>query len=61
MSPVKNKSVAKDTDEIDLARLIGELIDHRKIIISVTSLFTLIALIYVLFATPIYQADALVK
>lgn len=61
MSPVKNKSVAKDTDEIDLARLIGELIDHRKIIISVTSLFTLIALIYVLFATPIYQADALVQ
>lgn len=61
MSPVNNKSVAKDTDEIDLARLIGELIDHRKIIISVTSLFTLIALIYVLFATPIYQADALVQ
>lgn len=61
MSPVTNKSVAKDTDEIDLGRLIGELIDHRKLIISVTALFTLIALIYALFATPIYQADALIQ
>ncbi|HDT6086151.1 polysaccharide biosynthesis tyrosine autokinase [Raoultella ornithinolytica] len=61
MSPVTNKSVAKDADDIDLGRLIGELIDHRKLIVSVTSLFTLIALIYALFATPIYQADALIQ
>ena len=61
MSPLKNKSVEKDTDEIDLGRLFGELIDHRKLIISVTALFTLIALIYALFATPIYQADALIQ
>lgn len=61
MSPVTNKSVAKDADEIDLGRLVGELIDHRKLIISVTALFTLIALIYALFATPIYQADALIQ
>ncbi|EMX8695247.1 polysaccharide biosynthesis tyrosine autokinase [Klebsiella michiganensis] len=61
MSPVTNKSVTKDADEIDLGRLIGELIDHRKLIISVTALFTLIALVYALFATPIYQADALIQ
>ncbi|HBC7113714.1 TPA: polysaccharide biosynthesis tyrosine autokinase [Raoultella ornithinolytica] len=61
MSQVTNKSVVKDTDEIDLGRLFGELIDHRKLIISVTSLFTLFALVYALFATPIYQADALVQ
>lgn len=61
MSPVTNKSVVKDADEIDLGRLIGELIDHRKLIISVTALFTLIALVYALFATPIYQADALIQ
>ncbi|CAA0204322.1 Putative tyrosine-protein kinase in cps region [Klebsiella oxytoca] len=61
MSPLKNKSVEKDIDEIDLGRLFGELIDHRKLIISVTALFTLIALIYALFATPIYQADALIQ
>lgn len=51
----------KDSDEIDLGRLVGELIDHRKLIISVTALFTLLALVYALFATPIYQADALVQ
>lgn len=61
MSPVINKSIAKDKDEIDLGRLFGELIDHRKLIISVTALFTLFALVYALFATPIYQADALVQ
>lgn len=61
MSSVINKSMKKDSDEIDLGRLVGELIDHRKLIISVTALFTLLALVYALFATPIYQADALVQ
>ncbi|EMM0478637.1 MULTISPECIES: polysaccharide biosynthesis tyrosine autokinase [Klebsiella] len=61
MSPVTNKSLSKDADEIDLGRLIGELIDHRKLIISITALFTLIALIYALFATPVYQADSLIQ
>ncbi len=61
MSSVKNKSVQKETDEIDLGRLIGELIDHSKLIISVTSLFTMLAMVYALFATPVYQADALIQ
>lgn len=61
MSPVTNKSLSKDADEIDLGRLIGELIDHRKLIIYITALFTLIALIYALFATPVYQADSLIQ
>lgn len=61
MSSVKNRTVEKEADEIDLGRLVGEFIDHRKLIISVTALFTLIALLYALFATPIYQADALLQ
>ncbi|EPF7512769.1 TPA: polysaccharide biosynthesis tyrosine autokinase [Klebsiella quasipneumoniae] len=61
MPSATNKTTSKDTDEIDLGRLIGEFIDHRKLIVAVTSLFTLIALIYAIFATPIYQADALVQ
>lgn len=61
MSPVLKHSVTKDTDEIDIGRIIGELIDHRKLIISVTALFTVLALVYALFATPIYKADALVQ
>ncbi|HHT7472340.1 tyrosine-protein kinase Etk/Wzc [Raoultella planticola] len=61
MSIAKNNPQNKDSGEIDLGRLLGELIDHRKLIISVTSLFTLIALVYAMFATPIYQADALIQ
>ncbi|ENM1017605.1 polysaccharide biosynthesis tyrosine autokinase [Klebsiella pneumoniae] len=61
MSSVKNKPVDKDVEDIDLGRLIGEVIDHRKLIISIVSLFTLLALVYALFATPVYQADALVQ
>lgn len=61
MPLVTDKSQVKDSDEIDLGRLIGELIDHRKLIISITSLFTLLALTYAIFSTPIYQADALIQ
>ncbi|HBW3481278.1 TPA: polysaccharide biosynthesis tyrosine autokinase [Klebsiella pneumoniae] len=61
MSSVKHKSVEKETDEIDLGRIVGEIIDNRKLIISIVSLFTLIAIVYALFATPVYQADALVQ
>ena len=56
-----NKTAEKDSDEIDLGRLIGELIDHRKLIISITALLTLFALVYALFATPVYQADAMIQ
>ncbi|HBR1636920.1 TPA: polysaccharide biosynthesis tyrosine autokinase [Klebsiella pneumoniae] len=61
MSPVINKTNTKDADEVDLGRLIGEFIDHRKLIVSITALFTIIALLYALFATPIYQADSLIQ
>lgn len=61
MSLLKQKNIVKESDEIDFGRLIGELIDHRKLIISVTSLFTLFALVYALFSTPVYQADALIQ
>ena len=61
MASITNKNEIKDSGELDLGRLLGELIDHRKLIISVTSLFTLLALIYALFATPVFQADALVQ
>ncbi|HAP0571183.1 TPA: tyrosine-protein kinase, partial [Escherichia coli] len=37
MSLEKNKQDVKDNEEIDLGRLIGEIIDHRKIIISITA------------------------
>lgn len=58
---VNNKTTVTESDDIDLGKLVGELIDHRNLIISITALFTLIAIIYALFATPVYQADAMVQ
>lgn len=48
-------------NELDLGRLLGDLIDHRKLITGVTLLSTTCALVYALFATPVYQADTLIQ
>ncbi|KQN63732.1 polysaccharide biosynthesis tyrosine autokinase [Erwinia sp. Leaf53] len=56
-----NKPNTSQSEEIDLGRLIGELIDHRKVIITVTAIITAITIIYAIFATPIYQSDALIQ
>ena len=61
MSSVSKKNVTKEIEEIDLSRVIGEVIDHRKLIISITALFTLLSIMYVIFTPPIYQADALIQ
>ncbi|MCM2133716.1 Wzz/FepE/Etk N-terminal domain-containing protein, partial [Klebsiella pneumoniae] len=58
---VNKKFSEKHSDEIDLGRIFGELIDHRKLIVSITALFTLFSLVYALFATPVYQADAMIQ
>lgn len=60
-SVIKNNSPTPDSDAIEIGRLIGELIDHRKLIIAVTSAFTVLAVLYALLATPIYQANALIQ
>ena len=62
MTPiVNNKTQQAESDDFDLGRLLGELIDNRKLIISITSVFTVLAVLYTLLATPIYQADALIQ
>lgn len=62
MSPVISKTPpTPDSDELDLGRLIGEIIDHRKLIICITAVCTVLTIIYALFATPVYQADALIQ
>ena len=60
-SVMNNKPSPVDSDDIDLGRLIDELIDHRKLIVAITTGFTVIAVFYALLATPIYQANALVQ
>ncbi|MEE4409326.1 MULTISPECIES: tyrosine-protein kinase Wzc [unclassified Serratia (in: enterobacteria)] len=54
-------STANNHDEIDLSRLLGTLLDHRWLIIGITALFSVTGIIYSLFATPVYQADAMVQ
>ncbi|MDF7670335.1 polysaccharide biosynthesis tyrosine autokinase [Orbaceae bacterium ESL0721] len=51
----------KSEDEIDLINLLYSLWDHWKIIVSFTLFTTILGVIYAIFATPIYKADALVQ
>lgn len=57
----QTQSLPSTENELDLGRLLGDLIDHHKLIIGVTLLSTSCALVYALFATPIYQADTLIQ
>lgn len=57
----QKQNPASADNELDLGRLLGDLIDHRKLIVGVTMLSTACALVYALFATPVYQADTLVQ
>lgn len=54
----------KESDEIDLTKLLGSLLDARCFIILITCLFVLGGVAYVAYAllsTPIYKADALIQ
>ncbi|CAI1665356.1 tyrosine-protein kinase Wzc [Serratia fonticola] len=60
----KNKSTTlrnDNSDDIDLGRLLGELVDNRWLIIAVTTATLVVGVIYSLLATPIYRADAMVQ
>lgn len=62
MTSLKNeKKIASENDEFDINRFIGEIIDHKKLIITFTTVFTLIAILYAVLARPIYQANALLQ
>ncbi|WHP29897.1 tyrosine-protein kinase Wzc [Trabulsiella odontotermitis] len=52
---------ATGNDEIDIGRLIGTVIEAKWWVLGTTALFGLAAVVYTLFATPIYSADALVQ
>ena len=60
-SVTSKQSTILGSDEIDLGRVIGELIDHRKAYYIYNIGFTLFAILYALLATPIYETDALIQ
>lgn len=63
MSIVQNTqaNASSGSDEIDLGKLFGILIDSRWLIIITTFIFSCIGIGYALLATPIYKADALIQ
>lgn len=61
---IKSKAPSSPGEEStgwDLAHIVGQLVDHRWVIVAVTALFMLLGTLYSLFATPIYSADAMVQ
>lgn len=56
-----NMSQNDSSDELDIGRLLGELVDNRWLILGITAIFLTIGIIYCLFATPIYSANAIVQ
>ncbi|UVO09719.1 tyrosine-protein kinase Wzc [Pectobacterium polonicum] len=59
----KNSVKVSEThsDEIDLGRLLGTLLDNRWLIVGVTAVFTVLGIMYAMLATPVYKADALIQ
>ncbi|ENL6626507.1 polysaccharide biosynthesis tyrosine autokinase [Klebsiella pneumoniae] len=61
MNTKDNRQQRSEANELELGRIVGELIDCRNLIIGITTGFTVIAVLYALMATPIYQANALIQ
>lgn len=48
-------------DQIDLFGIFGTVMDHKWLVVGITSTFTAIGLAYALLATPVYQANAMLQ
>ncbi|MUK26531.1 polysaccharide biosynthesis tyrosine autokinase [Aliivibrio fischeri] len=55
------QSHVQSSDEVELSKLFGYILDGRWIIISITFIFVLAGIAFSLLSTPIYKADALVQ
>jgi tyrosine-protein kinase Etk/Wzc len=54
-------TVPLNEEEIDLATVVGTVLDHKWLIIIVTSVFMVLSVAYAVLAQPVYEADALVQ
>ena len=61
MATNKTNKLSGNYNEIDLVGLFNALIDKWKIIVTITCITSLLGILYIIFATPIYKADALVQ
>ncbi len=60
-TPQNRSSVDNSSDEIDLGKLLGILLDAKWIILVTTFLFAIGGVAVALLSTPIYKADALLQ
>ncbi|KPV96918.1 polysaccharide biosynthesis tyrosine autokinase [Pseudoalteromonas sp. P1-8] len=51
----------KTSQDIDLMMLLGALIDRKYFIAAVTAVFMAVGVFYAVFATPVYQATAMIQ
>ena len=58
----QNRTTQDQTSqEIDLMALLGALIDRKYFIAAVTAVFMAVGVFYAVFATPVYQATAMIQ
>ena len=57
----QQQPVFEEEEGIDLLALFGALWDRKIFILLITGLFALVALLYAIFATPIYKATAMIQ
>ncbi|OOC48934.1 MULTISPECIES: polysaccharide biosynthesis tyrosine autokinase [Thioalkalivibrio] len=57
----QNHSPGGPEGELDIGRLLGQLLDHKWWIVAITVLFAVAGAIHATLSTPIYRADALVQ
>ncbi|WP_087020383.1 polysaccharide biosynthesis tyrosine autokinase [Thaumasiovibrio subtropicus] len=54
-------AAGQESDEIDLGKLFGILLDSKWKIVACTFIFAVLGIVYALMATPIYKADAIIQ
>ncbi len=57
----RNHSPGTPEGELDIGRLLGQLLDHKWWILAITALFAVAGAVHAMLSTPIYRADALVQ
>ncbi|MNV95241.1 Tyrosine-protein kinase etk [compost metagenome] len=61
MTTESRPPIQESADGVSLRELLGALFDRKWWVASITTVSVAIALLYVLLATPIYRADAIVQ
>lgn len=61
MNKPTQRSTQTESDEIDLGKLFGLLLDSKWLIVVITGIFAVFGVAFALLSTPVYKADALIQ